>query len=269
MGSRTGTAENLDLTAASGTVGITVPTDCTVAVVMWHHWDGDSNTTMSSLTINSVAMTLDLNHDEGNPTDTNGYGVATLKNPATGSQNLAWSWSAGGARDEAGFATITYVKDVDLTDLVREAGGSAGSDGDNVEVTINSGTDDLVLSSCNTFSTPAISGTVYMNNVDGGNGTSPTLVDAAEQTAGASTTTTTMTGESWASMVSVSLKNAVTTITSSGTVSSQSAGITGQVERAITSSGSISAATAVITGNITNTPNIETITLGKAFINVI
>lgn len=212
-GVRTGTAENLDTTAASGSVSITVPSDCTAAIVMWHHWDGDSNTTMSSITINSVAMTLDLNHDEGNPTDTNGYGVATLANPSTGTQTLAWSWSAGGARDEAGFSTITYVKDVNTSDLVNAVGGAAGSDGDNVEVTINSASTDLVLSSCNTFSTPAISGTVYMNNVDGGNGTSPTLVDVAQQTAGASTTTTTMTGESWASMVSVSLKEAVTNVT--------------------------------------------------------
>jgi hypothetical protein len=200
--SRTGTASQVDASGGNGSTSVTVPADATAVVAFWAHWDNDGGSTLSALTLGGAGFSIraQVSEDGGIV----GTGVATLESPSTGSQTCAWTWSAGGARAEGGWIVLVYVKDANIGDVYRAADVDQQAATNNVEVTIASALTDLVLAAAQSFNadTPAISGTVFINNA----ALNSELYDLSEVTAGASTTTVTMTGENYSSMAVISLK---------------------------------------------------------------
>src|SRR5688500_11017318 len=136
MASRTGTASEINASAGDGSTSVTVPADANCVVAFWSHWDGNAGTTLSGLTLNGAAFTIQSQLAEGATTNCHGGGVATLVNPATGSQTAAWTWSAGGARTEGGKITLVWVTDANPTDTVRDVGTNHNTSTNNVAVTI-------------------------------------------------------------------------------------------------------------------------------------
>lgn len=201
MAARTGTASDISIAGGDGSTSVTVPAGATAVVAFWGHWDGGAGSTLATLTLNGVGFTFEPGQVTETGTTT-GTGCATLVSPATGTQTVAWTFSGGGARSDGGRLFLVYVNAVDTGSLVRDS-AIASTDGADLSVIVDSTTTDLVLSFCVNWAAPALSGTVFINN-----STSISLTfDVAEQTAGASTTTTTMTGESYPGMASVSLRN--------------------------------------------------------------
>lgn len=207
MPTRTGTASQVNASAGNGSTAVTVPADCTCVVALWSHWDGNAGSTISGLTLNGVALTIEAQRAEGATTDTNGTGAARLVNPATGSQTFAWTWSAGGARSEGGKIVLVYLKSVDTSSPVRAAGVDGRTAATNVAVTISSDPTDLILAMADSFTptNPALDGTVFINNA----ALNSHIYDVSEvaPSAGA-TTTVNMTGEDYSSMAAISLKAA-------------------------------------------------------------
>lgn len=205
-GTRTGTAAQIDMSAGDGSTTVTVPADATAVVAFWSHWDGNAGSTLSSLTLNGAGFTIQSQIAEGISADDPGVGVATLVNPSTGSQTVAWTWSAGGARAEGGELVLVWVKGVNTSDLVRAAGTDSGTASDNVAVTIASETTDLLLAFAQSFSTgtPVLDGTLFINDA----ALNSQDYDASEVTPSATSTTVNMTGESYSSMAAITLKEA-------------------------------------------------------------
>ena len=207
MPSRTGTASQVDASAGDGSTSVTVPADCDFVVAFWMHWDDNAGSTISGLTLNSVSFTIQSQLAEGAVTDESGVGVATLANPATGSQTFAWTWSAGGARTEGGGIFLVYVKDHNSGDAVRAAGTDAATLTTGVSVTLATETTDLLLAACQRYTggNPALDGTVFINDVT----VNSEVYDVSEVTPSATSTTVNMTNENFSSMAAVSLKQAV------------------------------------------------------------
>jgi len=203
--SRTGTASQVNASGGDGSTSVTVPADCTAVVAQWSHFDGNGGTTLSGLTLNGVSFfPAEVQIAEGAVTNEAGHGIAVLLNPATGSQTLAWTWSAGAGRTEGGWIVLTYVKDVNLADPVRASAVDAQISTDNCSVTLATETTDLLLAGCQSFntSTPGLDGTVYINNA----ALNSHVYDASEVTPQAGTTTVQMTGDDYSSMGAISLK---------------------------------------------------------------
>lgn len=206
--SRTGTASQVDGSAASGSTSVTVPADCNLVVAFWAHWDGNAGSTLSTLTLNGVSILTDSTQlAEGATTDEPGIGVGILANPSTGSQTLAWAWSAGGARAEGGEIVLVYVKDANLSDIYRARGLDAQTFHNNCSVTLATETTDLLLAFAESFdpSTPALDPTEFITNQ---------LLNlhrycASQVTPSATSTTVNMTGEEYSSMAAISLKQFV------------------------------------------------------------
>jgi hypothetical protein len=211
---RTGTASQVDASASSGSASVTVPSDATGVVAFWGHWSNNNNSTLSTLTLNSVSM-LPAKSEiaEGATTDEIGVGAAFLASPSTGSQTLAWAWSAGGARVEGGEIVLVYVKDLHASTPYRAAATDVGTGSGDVSVNVSSETTDLLLAwAVNSpgGGNPGIDGTVFINNgtVNG------EIYDASEVTPNATSTTVNMTGEQYAGMAAITLQEAVSQGTS-------------------------------------------------------
>jgi hypothetical protein len=181
-----------------------VPADCTVIVAFWAHFDGNNNTTLSGLTLNGASFTTQAELAEGATTDESGVGVAVLANPATGSQTLAWTWSAGGARSEGGEIVLVYVTGADTVSPAHNAAVDARIGSTAPSVTVDSTTTDLVLGFVQSFSgsPPLLTGTVFINN-----GTvNSEVYDVAQEVAGAASTTFNVTNVDYASMAAISIR---------------------------------------------------------------
>lgn len=210
---RTGTASQVDASAASGSTSVTVPADCTCVVAFWCHFNALGAATLSTLTLGGNTFTTQSEIPCKSPAaSSTGVGVATLTNlPGTGTQTLAWAWSDNDARDEGGGLFLPYVKGVDTTSLVHDAdtGNSTGSNP--LSLTIDTGLTDLVLAACESFTgtNPGLDGTVFINNVT----INSEVYDVSEVTPGAATTTINMTGESDSAMAAISLRELAVTDT--------------------------------------------------------
>ena len=211
MAQRTGTASQDDASAGNGSTSVTVPADATAVVAFWSHFDGNGGSTLSGLTLNGVSFfPADSQLAEGATADESGVGVASLASPATGSQTLAWTWSAGAARAEGGEIVLVYVKDVDIADLVRAAATDAQISTDNCSVNVASEATDLLLAFAQDFNEgtpdddPALDGTVFINDAL----LNLHSYDVSEVTPGAGSTTVNMTGEAFSAMAAVTLKAA-------------------------------------------------------------
>lgn len=204
MPSRTGTASQVDASAGNGSTSVTVPADATMAVAFWSHWDGNAGETLSGLTLGGNAFTTQSQLAEGATADESGVGVAVLTSlPGTGSQTLAWTWSAGGARTEGGEIVVVWIKGHNTSTPVRAAGVDAATVSNNVAVTISSETTDLLLAFAEDFSdtNPALDGTVFINNAV----VNSHSYDVSEVTPSAGSTTVNMTSERYSAMAAISL----------------------------------------------------------------
>jgi len=203
--SRTGTQSAVAGQAASGSTSVTVPSDCNLVVAFWLHYHTGAGTTLSTSTLNSVSFTTQSESGDSFPASQEhpGIGVATLANPATGSQTYAWAWSSGTACAFGGRIYLVYCKDAYTTDPVDDADNVSETSTNNAEITLTTVSTDFVLAFCGVYSsTPALDGTVF---VDNGVYSSVTH-DMSEVTAGASSTTIGMTGESYTGMAAIALK---------------------------------------------------------------
>jgi hypothetical protein len=202
---RTGTASQVDGSAGDGSTSVTVPGDCNIAVALWAHWDSNGNTTLSALTLNGVSMfPAKAQLAEGAVTDESGIGVALLVNPSTGSQTLAWTWSAGGARAQGGEIVLVYVTGGNTSDPYRDADADANVASGNVVVTINSETTDLLLALAMSLAptSPTLDGTQFIDGASLNNDN----YDVSDVTPSATSTTVNMLGEAYSAMVAISLK---------------------------------------------------------------
>lgn len=199
---RTGTASEVDASAGNGSTSVTVPSDATAVIAFADHWDDNGSSTLSGLTLNSVSFIERSQVAE--VSDQNGVYVGTLVNPSTGTQTLAWTWSAGGARTEGGKIVLIYVKGVDTADLVRASAVDTATNTDNVTVTVSSSTTDLVLAFAESFTptNPAIDGTVFINN----SALNSHIYDVSEIAGATTSVTVNMTNESFSSMAAISIK---------------------------------------------------------------
>lgn len=173
--------------AGDGSDTLIVPFDTTLAVAFWFHWDGNTSTTLSTLSLGGSAFTELQDLAEGATTDEYGGGVGYLENPPTGHRTLSWTWSAGGARSEGGSIVIVYVKGHKTGDIVRDSDVIAELSGVAASITIDSDTTDLVLGlgGCFSSGTPALTATVFINNA----ALNSTIYDVSDITPGAATTT--------------------------------------------------------------------------------
>lgn len=203
---RTGTPIAVDASAGNGNTNISVPADAILLVAFWDHWDGNAGSQLSGLTLNGAAFTERAELAEGATFDESGVGVATLASPATGTQNLAWTWSAGGARSEGGRIYVIPVKGNDTSNPVRDADVNVTTGATDLSVTIDSAVTDLVLAMCQRFTggNPDLAGTEFVDNVT----LNSHVYDVGEITPGATSTTVTMTGEEYSSMVAISIRSA-------------------------------------------------------------
>lgn len=220
MASVTGTASTINASAASGSTGVTVPADATVAVAFWGHWDNNGGSTMGTLTLDDVAFTTQSEKAEGIISGATGIGVAVLLLPATGSQTLAWQWSAGGARQEGGGLFVAYAKDVDTSSLanaVIDAKTDTQLGGNVVSVSLATEADCLPIGLWQTFGTNPLSRGHDVVLVDGAHPTATEFYDVAY-----STTFTNpevfdfSSGEDFSAIAGISLRNGTAAPPSTG-----------------------------------------------------
>lgn len=205
--SRTG-FNSLNASAGNLSSAATVPANTNLAVAFWSHWDGNGGSSASGLSINGVALTIRSQLAEGAATDEAGIGVATLVNPAIGSQTHALTWSAGGARTEGGAVVFVYYQDANTGDPVRASGVNAAIETSNPTVALASTeTTDMVVGYAERFSdsgeNPAITGvTAFINNtVVNGH-----VYDVGEDTGLSGTVTIGNTGLFYSCAAGISLK---------------------------------------------------------------
>lgn len=200
--SRTGTASQVDASGGNGSISVTVPSDATAALAYWAHWDGDAGSSLATLTLNGVGFTILQQQVEGIDAQV-GVGCAILEAPATGSQTLAWTWSAGGARTEGGELVIVWIKDHKSGDAVRDSDIATGTFGANVSITLTTEADDLLIAHASNYTnSPALDGTVFINNAS----LNSHVYDTSQVTPNAGSTTVNLTGEEWTGMAAISLK---------------------------------------------------------------
>jgi len=208
MAARTGTASQVNASAGSGSTSVTVPADCTAAVAFWSHFNTLGASTLSTLTLGGNAFTTRSEIACKTPaSDTTGTGVATLTAlPGTGTQTLAWGWSDSDARDEGGGLFLVYVKDVDTSDIYRDAKTLNQAGTSTISFSLTTITTDLVLGMGQSFSgtNPNLTATVFIDNAS----FNSELYDVSEITAGASSTTVQITSGDYPTIAGISLKTA-------------------------------------------------------------
>lgn len=127
--------------AAPGAVSISgTGANCLVVFVAWRAGSGQ---TLNAVTYNSVSMTQVFNVSDGSVLTGGGLACFRLVNPASGSNDVATSWSA----NPAASATVAIMlSDVDTTTPVNASGTAAqNANYDLVTVDVASATGGLVL----------------------------------------------------------------------------------------------------------------------------
>jgi hypothetical protein len=214
MASRTGTASQVDASAASGSTSVTVPANATCAVAFWAAFNNLGPSTLSTLTLGGNAFTTRSEIATKVPVaDRTGTGVATLTNlPGTGTQTLAWAWSDADARDEGGGLVVVWVKDVNIAVLVRDSDVQNASTSTIPSVTIDSIATDLVMAMAQRFGDPdpiINAPTVFVNNMN----VNSEGYDVGEYVGGPSSTTCTLAAPDYSTIAAISLASLVTVTT--------------------------------------------------------
>lgn len=215
-------AQSIIQNAASNTVAVTVPATATGVIAFWHGYEISG--ALNALTLNGVAFDFTAPFTQQS-SDTSGFiGTAGLRNPATGSQTLAWTWSA--TLDFGGQIALVYVLDHpddatwvrNSTTVIEET-----ASGDPGAITVNSGTSDLVMGMACGWPAPdpdaAITGQTVFQEASTFNSMSFELAEV--DSPGASTTDFDMATFSFAHMAAISLRD-------SGGASGTSGGLVGR-----------------------------------------
>lgn len=207
MASRTGTAEQIDAHLGSGSIGVTVPADATAAIALWSHFNALGVSGMFPLDIGGNIFTIRSEIQCKTPgADQCGVGVATLTNlPGAGSQTLSWAWSDTDPRDEGGGLFIVWVKDVLISDLVRDADTANQSGSSTIGVTLDTASDDLVLGLGQSFTgtNPTTTNTAFISNVT----INSEVYDIVEVTPEGDNTTLVQVNGDYPSLAAIALKN--------------------------------------------------------------
>src|SRR5690606_32208405 len=152
MPSRTGTASLVDASGGDGSTSVDVPANCNAVVAFWGHWNFNGGSTLSGLTLDGDSfLPAEAELAEGVTPDEVGVGVAVLLNPSTGTQTISWTGSGRGARAEGGEFILVYIQDANTADPVRDAAVDSATFDDDVSVTIDTESDDLVLGFAGSF----------------------------------------------------------------------------------------------------------------------
>lgn len=147
----TGSVSEVDGSAGDGSTTVMVPADATAAIAFWAHFDSNGGSTLATLTLAGSGFSTQAEIAEGALTDQTGTGVAILTSlPGTGSQTLAWTWSAGSTRTEGGGIFIVWVKAAG-TVTPRNANLDADVGGSGVTCDVTSEPTDLVLAMAQSF----------------------------------------------------------------------------------------------------------------------
>jgi hypothetical protein len=206
----------IDGSAASGAVQVTVPAGTTLVVAFWSHWHETTASTMSVLALGGEDLDVIIESSARIPTgDHSGVGIAALENPPSGSQQLEWAWSGGGARTEGGEIVLIYFSGTHPETPVR-AGAAimTGTFANDVSVDIPSEQGDTILAFGQRFSTGLLSVQVAGVTVtpfleDVVNSHSFQLVEAPASSG--STTTVSLTDEWFSSVAALALPAAPAT----------------------------------------------------------
>lgn len=206
MPTRVGTASQVNASAGNGSTSVTVPEGCNAVVAFACWWDGNANSTLS-LTLGGNALTTRASRVD--VSDLNAVYVGTIVNPTEGSQTLAWTWSNGGARSEGGEIILVYIQDANTADLFRDADVAAQTGSTAPSITIDSNSTDLVVAYGMRYNSVAgsvgVTGTAFINDAF----LNQHIYDVTEVTAGASSTTVTITTTpTYSAVAAISLKEA-------------------------------------------------------------
>jgi hypothetical protein len=208
MAQRTGTASQVDGSAGNGSTSVTVPADATGAASFWGFWDGNASETLATMTLGANSFVVQSQIGDGTGSaDAPGLGVAYLGTlPGTGTQTLAWTWSAGGARTEGGEIAVVWVKGVDGVSPVHDSDVAHWGDGVDLSVTINCDLTDLVLGFGVGYSAGLdVTGTEF---IDSAGPIGSQFYDVSEITAASPTIDATISHQTFGGVSAISLKNA-------------------------------------------------------------
>lgn len=238
----------VNMSAGDGNQNVTVPAGCDGIVACWDNYEGaGNNTSLATLTLNAVTFSFESQVNSGVSGDIAGCGVAIIENPATGLQNVAWTWSSGGARSGGGALRLVFLEETNIGNAVRDSGAVAEQFSDAPSIDLTTETTDLVIGFGSSFSDAiALTPTEFVTQTDT-NGMDHAMT---EVTAGATTTTVTMTaGVSYAVLSAISLiESTGTTITGTGAPAAQSATASGVGDRELSGSGTPAAQAAAASG---------------------
>lgn len=110
----------IDGSGGNDSITVNVPATCTGIAAFSSHWDGDSNSSLATLTLDGDSFTRE-DFLANNSTDS-AVSAWLLENPSTGNGlTLAWTFSAGGARSEGGGIVLVFLSDVNTGDALRAA----------------------------------------------------------------------------------------------------------------------------------------------------
>ena len=150
----------VDALAGSGSTSVTVPTNAEAVVAFFSHFDAVAGAALATMTLGGVAMTDETDvlkneqmavGDAG--TNSTGVGVEYLSwLPGTGTQTLAWSWSAGGNQDEGGAIYLVWLRNVNIGTPFRDFALDSETASTAPSVSIACKSTDLVIGYVQNFS---------------------------------------------------------------------------------------------------------------------
>lgn len=205
MAVRTGTASQVNGSAASGSTSVTVPADATGVLAFACWWElGPGTSDLTTLTLGGISLTDQFSVASG--AALNGFYIGTLFSlPGVGSQTLAWAYTGGtGNRDEGGEIILVWLKALVPATPIRDVDGISGSAGTNLSLTLDTGASDLLIQFCESLSPngpPVGDGTPFIDDAV----INSHIYDVSQVTpSGGSTTILGMTGEADSTMMAAS-----------------------------------------------------------------
>lgn len=190
----------------TGSQSVSIPAGTTSVGVIWHGYSDASNI-VSSLTLGGVSMTLRVNQATGAGAQP-GFGAASLDSPPTGTQSFAWNWGGGGAVEEGGRFYIFPLSSNTGVARYRASSGAHDTNNPPVASAIASSATDIVIACAQSYTgnSPVIAfGAGSATNIVNDAAYNSEVYEAATADApGASTTSATMSGHNYSSIVIMS-----------------------------------------------------------------
>ena len=136
--------EAVDASAGDGNFNITAPT-ADACLALSYHYDGDVGDTLASLSYGGTAMTSVISLGDGANGSHSGCDAFFLEGVGNGTQNIAWTWGNGSARTNGGAIILFFVDQVSGTISVLDSAVD-GHSSNQLTTTVDSSTTDLVVS---------------------------------------------------------------------------------------------------------------------------